>query len=128
MKNVEGIGTIPATRWSQVCRICKDIGGACVGCHICHDNGSIAPDNLFSTLLIWYSTVHVGCAHRAGWTMGFEIQPVKSTRRDLVNIVKLGNETGNMTAAIWCPNHDVKSVIHTIDEISETGQVGRENP
>lgn len=52
---------------------------------------------------------------------------MKSTRRDLVNIVKLGSEIGNMTAAIWCPGHDVKTNIHRIDEISESGQVRLED-
>jgi len=56
--------------------------------------------------------------------MGFDIQPVKGSRRDQVNIVRLGNETGSMTAAIWCPEHDLKTTIHTLNEISEeTGQV-----
>lgn len=55
--------------------------------------------------------------------MGFDIQPVKGSRRDQVNIVRLGNDTGSMTAAIWCPEHDPKT-IHTLNEISEeTGQV-----
>lgn len=42
MKNIEGIGTIPTARWSQVCKICKGTGGACVGCHFCHENGSVS--------------------------------------------------------------------------------------
>lgn len=39
-------------------------------------------------------------------------------------IVKLGSETGAMTAAVWCPEHDVKSTIHPIGEfVEEAGQV-----
>lgn len=68
--------------------------------------------------------VHVGCAHKAGWTMGFDILPVKGSRRDLMNIVKLGNETGVMSAAVWCPEHEVKTAVHPIGELmEETGQV-----
>lgn len=68
--------------------------------------------------------VHVGCAHKAGWTMGFDIQPIKGSRRELVIVVKLGNEQGAMTAAVWCPEHDVKSTVHPIGEYTEeTGLV-----
>lgn len=68
--------------------------------------------------------MHVGCAHKAGWTMGFDIQPVKGSRRELVSTVKLGNEQGTMTAAVWCPEHDVKSTVHPIGEYTEeTGLV-----
>lgn len=56
--------------------------------------------------------------------MGFDIQPVKSSRRDLISTVKLGAETGAMTAAVWCPGHEIKSTVHSIDEqIPETGLV-----
>ncbi|KAI5847114.1 PHD finger and BAH domain protein [Morchella snyderi] len=106
MKTVEGVGTIPAAKWTQTCRVCKGKdNGACVGCQVC------------------YASVHVGCAHKAGWHMGFDIQPVKSSRRDMKEVVKLGSETGAMTAAVWCPEHDVKSTIHPIGEfVEETGQ------
>ncbi|KAG0133171.1 PHD finger and BAH domain protein [Tuber indicum] len=105
MKIVEGIGTIPVARWLQTCKICESTGGACVECHACHES------------------VHVGCAHKAGWRMGFDIQPVKGSRRDQMNIIKLGTETGSMTAAIWCPEHELKTTLHTLNEISEeTGQ------
>lgn len=56
--------------------------------------------------------------------MGFDIQPVKGSRRELVIVVKLGNEQGAMTAAVWCPEHDVKSTVHPIGEYTEeTGLV-----
>lgn len=51
--------------------------------------------------------------------MGFDIQPVKGSRREQVIIVKLGTEQGAMTAAVWCPEHDVKSTVHPIGEYTE---------
>lgn len=125
MKIVEGIGTIPAVKWSQTCRVCKGSSGACVGCQVCHASGKF-----FYSLVLescgfgLMGKVHVGCAHKAGWTMGFDIQPVKGSRRELVIVVKLGNEQGAMTAAVWCPEHDVKSTVHQIGECTEeTGLV-----
>ncbi|KAA8895118.1 PHD-zinc-finger like domain-containing protein [Sphaerosporella brunnea] len=101
MKVIEGIGTIPKDRFQNECKVCKVNNGATVECTICRAN------------------VHINCAHKSGWRMGFDIQPVKGSRRDTVNIVKLGNETGLMTACLWCPEHEVKSTIHRVNEISE---------
>ena len=95
----EGIGLIPAARHEQVCKVCQTREGACVGCHQCH-----AP-------------VHVACAHSAGYHIGFDITPVKGSRRDVVNTVTLGNECGSMTAAIWCREHAVKTIIHPMHEV-----------
>lgn len=39
MKIVEGIGTISAVKWTQICRVCKGSSGACVGCQVCHASG-----------------------------------------------------------------------------------------
>jgi hypothetical protein len=71
------------------------------------------------------SPVHVSCALAAGFTAGFDIQPVKGSRRDVVQTVTFGGETGVMTAAVWCPEHDLrKTVIHPLTEIdSVTGEV-----
>lgn len=65
--------------------------------------------------------VHVGCANGAGWTLGFDIQPVKGSRRDTVNIVKVGNETGNMVAGVWCKEHNHKGVHHMNEVLDESG-------
>ncbi|KAI9843851.1 MAG: putative PHD type zinc finger protein with BAH domain-containing protein [Thelocarpon superellum] len=97
----EGIGTIPSARYEQVCKVCKTNDGACVACHQCH-----AP-------------VHVTCAQRDGYTIGFDITPVKSSRRDMVSTVTLGSESGSMTAAIWCKDHAVRTIVHPLHEISE---------
>ncbi|KZF25948.1 hypothetical protein L228DRAFT_271943 [Xylona heveae TC161] len=100
----EGIGTIPSARYEQVCKICKSSKGACVACHYCH------------------ATVHIGCAHQAGYILGFDVTPVKGSRRDIVNTVTLGEESGLLTAAVWCKDHPVKTIMHPISEIDqETG-------
>jgi hypothetical protein len=70
--------------------------------------------------------VHINCAHKSGWRMGFDIQPVKGSRRDTFNIVKLGNETGVMTACLWCPEHEIKSTVHGMNEIAEDGSTALE--
>ncbi|KAI9828756.1 MAG: putative PHD type zinc finger protein with BAH domain-containing protein [Thelocarpon impressellum] len=72
--------------------------------------GTIAPAR-------YEQVFHVECAHHAGYTIGFDITPVKSSRRDLVNVVTLGNETGSMTAAIWCKEHAVKTIVHPLHEV-----------
>ncbi|KAI9885207.1 MAG: hypothetical protein M1823_003010 [Watsoniomyces obsoletus] len=97
----EGLGAIPSTRYMQSCKICKQSQGACVTCHHCH-----AP-------------VHVTCAQQAGYTLGFDITPVKSSRRDLVNTVTLGEETGVMVAAVWCKEHSIKTIVHPMHEKGE---------
>ena len=99
----EGIarGPIPSQRFDMICKFCNTMQGVCISCPICHDN------------------FHIGCAHLAGCTFGFDITPVKSSRRDHVNIVTLGQETGYMTAAVWCKDHQVKTIVHTLTEIAE---------
>jgi len=39
MKVVEGIGTIPVSRFQQECKICRGNNGHCVQCATCHANG-----------------------------------------------------------------------------------------
>ncbi|KAI1482717.1 hypothetical protein F4774DRAFT_245997 [Daldinia eschscholtzii] len=95
----EGIPSIPRSRYDEVCKVCKQKGGACVGCHQCR-----AP-------------VHVECAHQNGYLLGFEITPVKGSRRDQHNLVTIGGETGIMSAAVWCKEHiPQKSVVHRMHD------------
>ncbi|KAJ4287330.1 putative PHD type zinc finger protein with BAH domain-containing protein [Kalmusia sp. IMI 367209] len=94
---VEGIGA-PTLRYDATCKLCKTNEGACVTCQQCHAN------------------FHVGCAHHAGYTFGFDITPVKATRRDAVPTVTLNGETGTMMAAIWCKDHTPKTVVHPMYE------------
>ncbi|KAI1132041.1 hypothetical protein F5Y10DRAFT_16124 [Nemania abortiva] len=96
----EGIPSIPRTRHEEVCKVCKERGGACILCHSCR-----AP-------------VHVECAHKSGYLLGFEITPVKGSRRDQHNIVTIGGETGSMSALIWCKEHiPQKTVVHRMHDI-----------
>ncbi|KAF2403842.1 hypothetical protein EJ06DRAFT_527443 [Trichodelitschia bisporula] len=102
----EGIALIPSARWTQQCKICKASGkGACVNCPQCN------------------AGFHVGCARQAGYIFGFDIAPVKSSRREGISIVTLGSETGVMTPGIWCREHTTatKTTVHPIDEVAENG-------
>ncbi|KAF2278100.1 uncharacterized protein EI97DRAFT_492672 [Westerdykella ornata] len=102
---VEGVGA-PTLRYDAVCKICKTNNGACVSCLQCHAN------------------FHVGCAHSAGYLFGFDITPVKATRRDAVPTVTINGETGSMTAAIWCKEHSPKTIVHRVnEEVEGTGLV-----
>jgi PHD-zinc-finger like domain len=100
LKPVEGIGSIPPHRWTTPCSICDEPGGAVVHCHDCK------------------LPVHVSCAAAAGFTVGFDIAPVKGSRRDVVSVVAFGGENGVMTAGVWCPEHEpTKTIIHPFTEV-----------
>ncbi|KAK4165687.1 putative SANT domain-containing protein 2 [Cladorrhinum sp. PSN259] len=101
----EGIPLIPRTKFAEVCKACKKEGGACVYCHQCR-----AP-------------VHVECGHQAGYVLGFEVTPVKGSRREQHNIVTVNGESGIMTAALWCKEHvPTKTTVHPMHEIvAESG-------
>jgi hypothetical protein len=69
--------------------------------------------------------VHVECARQAGYYLGFDITPVKGSRRDQVPIVNIKGDVGTMVAALWCKEHfPQKTVVHQIQDIAddETGQ------
>jgi hypothetical protein len=97
----EGIPSIPRSRYQEVCKVCKQQGGACVPCH----NPTCR------------TTFHVECAYQQGHAVGFDITPVKGSRRDQHNIVSIGGESGTMTAAIWCKDHVPKGVIHHMEDV-----------
>lgn len=104
MKPVENIGKIPRSRWNQICSICNTNRGACVPCHYCHKH------------------FHVGCAKKVGFLMGFDIMPVKVSRRDLCQITSLNGETGVMNAIVCCNDHDTSSItLHKINDFSNDG-------
>jgi len=94
---VEGIGA-PTLRYDAVCKLCKTSNGACASCLHCH------------------ATFHVGCAHGSGYVFGFDMTPVKASRRDAVPTVTLNGDTGSMVAAIWCKEHAPKSLPHPMNE------------
>jgi len=103
----EGIPSIPRARFAETCKACKKTGGACVSCFQCH-----AP-------------VHVECAHHAGYVLGFQITPVKASRRDQHSIVTMNGETGVMSAEVWCKEHWaglMKQPAHPMHEmVDDTG-------
>lgn len=101
LEAAEGFQSIPLTRYEQVCKLCKTSTGACVSCHQCAAN------------------FHVACAIQYGYRLGFDVTPVKGSRKDVVSTMTLGSETGNVTAVVYCREHTVKSIIHLISEAIE---------
>ncbi|KAL1956894.1 hypothetical protein VTO42DRAFT_6742 [Malbranchea cinnamomea] len=99
----ESLALIPSERYRDTCKLCKTNKGAVVSCHYSTCN----------------TRFHVGCAHQAGYRFGFDVTPVKSSRRDSVATIKLGEETGAVTAAIWCPHHTISGVVHEMSEPTE---------
>lgn len=105
LDEAEGVGFIPAERFEPACKLCKRSGLPTVKCHQTNCN----------------SYFHVGCAHQAEYLFGFDVAPVKSSRRDAVNVMKFDNESGIVTAAIWCPTHQPTSYVHNMLEPTESG-------
>ncbi|PKY04861.1 hypothetical protein P168DRAFT_289726 [Aspergillus campestris IBT 28561] len=103
LEPAEGFAQIPMDRFRETCKICKSNKGACVPCHFSGCNARF----------------HVGCAHQAQYPFGFDITPVKNSRKDTVQSVRLGEETGVAAAGIWCPHHSVSSPVHAIGEPTE---------
>jgi hypothetical protein len=104
----EGFQMIPTSKYEAVCKLCKNRDhqnklrndkGACVNCHHCN------------------TTFHVSCAFEAGYQFGFDVTPVKGSRKDQQPVATLNGETGALTAAIWCKEHNVKSIIHPMHEV-----------
>ncbi|OLL21929.1 Lid2 complex component snt2 [Neolecta irregularis DAH-3] len=103
LEPIEGIGSLPTARWKSICSICKIETGACTNCHSCH------------------IPFHTTCAIQAGYTVGFDIQPIKTSRKDQVITVSFGGESGHMSPAIWCRNHDLKkTTVHPMNEVDES--------
>jgi hypothetical protein len=100
LEPAEGFGSIPKDRWREECSICKSSKGACVSCHFTGCN----------------TRFHVGCAFQAGHRLGFDVTPVKSTRKDNVQTIRLGTELGVATPVIYCPSHSASATIHDVGE------------
>ncbi|SNX86598.1 uncharacterized protein MEPE_05307 [Melanopsichium pennsylvanicum] len=91
LKTVESCGNLPLSRYESLCCICNVPRGACVSCS---DTSC-------------RKTFHVSCAYNQlpGYTLGFEILPVKSSRREVISTSSFKGETGHMVPQIWCKDH-----------------------
>ncbi|KAL4881349.1 hypothetical protein BJY04DRAFT_218516 [Aspergillus karnatakaensis] len=105
LEPAEGFGLIPADRYRDTCKICKSNKGACVPCHYTGCNARF----------------HVGCAFQARYKTGFDLSPIKNSRRDSATSIRLGEDAGAATAAIWCPHHSVSSTFHEIGQPADNG-------
>jgi hypothetical protein len=115
----EGIPSIASAKYDEICKVCKQKNGACVGCHSCKAPGKHCTSKWLRYFLIF--SVHVACAHQAGYILGFDIAPVKGSRRDQFSIVNIDGEVGTMTAAIWCKEHvPTKTIVHRMHDIVDT--------
>ncbi|KAK0389622.1 hypothetical protein NLU13_3197 [Sarocladium strictum] len=83
----EGIPSIPRARYDEVCQACHKTDGATISCHQCRMN------------------FHVECARQHGHVLGFDITPVKSSRRDQTDTVSINGVDGVLAARLWCQNH-----------------------
>ena len=101
LERAECIGSIPTNRWSQICQVCGGDKGVCVNCKQCA------------------ATYHITCAQSFGHQIGFDVAPVKVSRRDAVNIVTMGEETGHATPVVYCKEHVVKATVHPFSEVNE---------
>ena len=110
MEVAEGFQQVPAARHEAVCKLCKnkdhqnrvrDDKGACVSCIQCHAN------------------FHVSCAFEAGYLFGFDVTPVKGSRKDQITTARLADENGSLTAGIWCKEHVVKTIVHPMNEVAD---------
>ncbi|KAL0060485.1 putative PHD type zinc finger protein with BAH domain-containing protein [Marasmius tenuissimus] len=105
LKAVEGLSTLPPHRWTSRCSICREKEGAVVRCWHCSKD------------------FHVSCAWSAGYKFGFEIQPVKSSRRETTTTATFQGESGLMAAVVICKDHDfAKRRIYDICETDEGGE------
>ncbi|PWY99384.1 hypothetical protein BCV70DRAFT_212208 [Testicularia cyperi] len=91
LKLVESCGNLPQWRYEATCMVCKDQRGACVTC----------------TETSCRKTFHISCAYNSqpGFTIGFEIIPVKGSRREVIPTLTFKGESGHMLPQIWCKEH-----------------------
>ncbi|KAJ7504211.1 hypothetical protein B0H11DRAFT_2154460 [Mycena galericulata] len=112
LRFVEGLSSIsrhPLLMYGQKCSLCGDTQGAVIRCCDCNKE------------------YHASCAWRHGHTFGFEIQPVKSSRRETTITTTFKGESGCMSAVISCKEHDhSQRDIYGICETNEGGQTALE--
>ena len=61
------------------------------------------------------TAVHVGCAKKAGWRMGFEALPAEGCRRATPSVAGVVDETHGLKPSVWCPEHPVQPRVHRIN-------------
>lgn len=98
LEPAEGFGAVPVAKYNTLCKLCKKTDGACINCSHCQGN------------------VHPTCAQQYGGVLGFDLNPVKSSRSHAVNTVGMGGEVGNATAVVYCRDHPPKHPIHLMSE------------
>ncbi|KAF8997921.1 hypothetical protein BDQ17DRAFT_1362847 [Cyathus striatus] len=105
LRSVEGLSTISSHKWEANCSICNQVQGAVIRCSDCNKE------------------YHASCAWKQEYKFGFEIQPVKSSRRDTTITTTFKGETGAMNAIVSCKDHDhSKRDIYDICETNEGGE------
>ncbi|KIL69139.1 hypothetical protein M378DRAFT_98405 [Amanita muscaria Koide BX008] len=105
LRLVEGLSSISRHRWEAQCSVCERAEGAVIRCNDCPKE------------------FHVSCAWKQGYRFGFEIQHVKSSRRELTVTTTFKSETGCMNAIVSCKDHDhSRRIIYDICETNEGGE------
>ncbi|KZT07232.1 uncharacterized protein LAESUDRAFT_758638 [Laetiporus sulphureus 93-53] len=105
LRLVEGISTIPSWRWSNKCTICNQSGGAVIRCSECP------------------AEYHVSCAWRQGHKFGFEVQPVKHSKRETTTMVEFKDSAGCMVPVVICKGHmGYKREVFDLCETNELGE------
>lgn len=106
LEPAEGVGFIALEKYEPICKFCKSSGQyPVVSCHLSTCNAQF----------------HIGCAYQVGSIFGLDITPVKSSRRDIVTTINLGDEVGSASAAIWCSHHAIQTIQHSMVEATDEG-------
>ncbi|KAJ7180838.1 hypothetical protein C8R46DRAFT_594216 [Mycena filopes] len=105
LRCVEGLSSVTRHRWTAKCSLCGESEGAVIRCSDCPKE------------------YHASCAWRNGHKFGFEIQPVKSSRRETTITTTFKGESGCMNPILACKDHDFsKRDIYDLCEQNEGGE------
>ncbi|KAL1941284.1 hypothetical protein VTO73DRAFT_7496 [Trametes versicolor] len=105
LRLVEGVSAIPQYRWQNTCTLCDREDGAVILCSECP------------------AEFHVSCAWKHGHKFGFEIQPVKNSRREIATTVDWKGHTGQMVPSVICKGHiGHKRQLYDICDTNEVGE------
>ncbi|KAI0364362.1 hypothetical protein BV20DRAFT_1125672 [Pilatotrama ljubarskyi] len=105
LRLVEGVSAIPQYRWQNNCTLCDREDGAVIQCSECP------------------AEYHVSCAWKHGHKFGFEIQPVKSSRREAATVVDWKGNAGQMVPSVICKGHvGHKRQLHDICDTNDLGE------